>query len=267
MITSGESVASSVERAVATGLDAVALKPAEVDVSRAAGLPFDAVVIDWEGLEHFPDEQVLAGLARTADVRVTTPVRADGFDPLGDDGLAEHIPDSVNRVLVAGHPAYLSDAEQSRSVAPRLGAAANVFPEAWVGTESVERIALATGNGQFELLGPSTRRDARALRAAGFEGELAVYAPTVLTEDVDARLDALGGYVSRRPKVARALPDGAATDGSATGRTREVLLAAIHDFALAGGLETVCKQIQELKAAGVDTVVGYPARGLGEFGV
>lgn len=266
MLTSDESADSGVERAIATGIDAVALKPAECDVSRAANLPFDDVVIDWEGLEHFPGEKVLSALARTATVRVTTPVRADGFDPLGDDRLLAHIPEDVGRVLVAGHPAYLNKAEQSRAVAPRLGAAATQVPEAWVGTENVERIALATGNGQYELLTPSTRRDVRALRAAGFDGEIAVYAPTVLDDEEDALLDAVGGFVSRRPRIARALPDGSPTDASVTGRAREVLLAGIDDFALAGSVETVREQVEALKAVGVDTVVGYPARGLDTFG-
>ena len=267
MLSSDESIVLDVERATTTGLDAVALKPAEVDVSLAARLPFETVVIDWEGLEHFPAQKVLDGLARTATVRVTTPVRADGFDPLGDDRLLARIPDAVGRVLVAGHPAYLSEREQSRPVAPRLGAAAEAVPDAWVGTESVERIALATGNTQFELLSHSTRRDVRSLRAAGFDGELAVYAPTVPTADGDELLDAVGGYVARRPRVARQLPEGASTDASASGRAREVLLDGIADFALVGSVESVHEQVATLKAIGVDTVVGYPARGLDEFGV
>jgi hypothetical protein len=250
---------------VETGLDAAALKPAEVDLSRATDLPFDRLVVDWEGHEHAPDAGTLRALAGSAAVRVTTPVRADGFDPLGEDHLANELPDCVGRVLVAGHPAYLSPGEQDRAVSPRLGAAADATPDAWVGTEGVERLALATGNGQFELLSRTTAGDVRGLRAAGFDGDVAVYAPTVLTDDEDALLDAVGGYVSRRGPVAGALPEGAATDASATGRAREVLLAAIDDFALAGSPADVREQAAALRAAGVDYVVGYPARGLEEF--
>ncbi|MFC6905010.1 DUF7388 family protein [Halalkalicoccus tibetensis] len=248
-----------------TGLDAAALKPAECDVSRGTELPFDSLVIDYEGQRHLPERGVLAELAEERELYLTTPVRADGFDPLGDDSLLAELPEGAKRVLVAGHGAYLTEDERSRAVAPRLGAAAEADPDAWVGTEGVERLALATGAPQFELLGRSTERDLRALRAAGFEGEVAVYAPTVLTDDADEVLDALGGYVSRRRPVARALPEGAPTDAAATGRAREVLSAASGDFALVGDVEAVREQVGSLKAAGADTVVGYPARGIGEF--
>jgi len=253
---------SAVERA---GIDAVALKPTEHDLSRAADLAVETVAIDYEGREHLPDAETLAALADELDVRLTTPVRADGFDPLGDDAVVRRLPASVGRVLVAGHPAYLTDDEQSRAVAPRLGAAVEEDADAWVGTESVERTALATGATQFELLSRSTARDLNALRAAGFTGDVAVYAPTVLTDDEDAVLDAVGAYVSRRPPVARALPDDAATDSSATGRAREVLLAASDDFALTGTAETVREYVADLKSAGADLVVGYPARGIEAF--
>lgn len=253
------------ERARSTGLDAAALKPAECDVSRGTDLPFGTVVIDYEGRTHLPERGVLESLAAQKEVYLTTPVRADGFDPLGEDSLLERVPKGVHRVLVAGHGAYLSEAERNKAIAPRLGAAVEAAPDAWVGTEGVERPALATGAPQFELLDRSTPRALRALRAAGFEGEVAVYAPTVLTDDPDEVLDALGAYVARRRPVARALPEDAPTDASATARAREVLLAASSDFALVGTPESVREQVGTLREAGADTVVGYPARGIGEF--
>ncbi|MDL5361937.1 luciferase [Halalkalicoccus sp. NIPERK01] len=253
------------ERARSTGLDAAALKPAECDVSRGVDLPFETVVIDYEGRRHLPERGALEALAAEKEVYLTTPVRADGFDPLGDDSLLAALPGGVRRVLVAGHSAYLGEKEREKALAPRLGAAAEGAPGAWVGTEGVERLALATGAPQFELLGRSTPRDLRALRAAGFSGEIAVYAPTVLTEDPDAVLDALGAYVARRRPVASALPEGAPTDSSATDRAREVLLAASGDFALVGAPEGVRRQVAALREAGADTVVGYPARGIESF--
>ncbi|MFW5896064.1 MAG: DUF7388 family protein, partial [archaeon] len=123
------------------GIDAVALKPAEVDISRAVDLPASTLVIDYEGRENYPDVSTLRALAETATVRVTTPVRADGFDPLGDDSLAATIPEGVGRVVVAGNGAYLSEAESQRAVSPRFGEACERDPAAWVGTEGVERVA------------------------------------------------------------------------------------------------------------------------------
>ena len=244
------------------GIDAVALKPTEVSLGRAADLGASTLVVDYEGREAFPDAATLRALAEAAVVRVTTPVRTDGLDPLGDDSLVATIPDAVGRVLVAGHSAYLSDDECDRAVAPRFREARATDPDAWVGTEGVERIALATGATQFELLSRSTERDVGALRAAGFDGDLAVYAPTVLTDDEDEILDAVGAYVARRGPVRRALPDGAATDSSATGRARDVLSAASRDFAIVGDETAARKRVAALRDAGVDTVVGYPARGL-----
>lgn len=249
----------------ATGIDAAALKPAECDVARGAELPFDTLAIDYEGRDLLPDPETLSDLAAEKDVYLTTPVRADGFDPLGDDSLVDDIPDSVTRVLVAGHGAYLSEAEANRAVAPRFGAAREADPDAWVGTESVERTALATGGTQYELLSRTTERDLKALEAAGFDGGIAVYAPTVLSDDEDEILDAVGEYVSRRRPVAHALPDGAAVDASATGRARDVLLSAAADFALVGSTDDVAASADALKDAGADTVVGYPARGIEEF--
>ena len=258
MLTTGKTITE-------TGLDAAALKPAECDVSRAVELPFETVAVDYEGREHFPDEATLARIARQKEVRLTTPVRADGFDPLGDDARYEAIPEGVRRVAVAGHPAYLTDEERRRAVAPRLRSAVERDPTAWVGTEGVERLALATGATQFELLSRTTERDVRALRAAGFDGELAVYAPTVLTDDEDEVLDAVGGYAARRGPVVEAVPEGAATDRTATGRAREVLSKATRDYALVGTPAKVGERVRDLKAAGADLVVGYPARGIEEF--
>ncbi|WP_415380876.1 luciferase [Halosimplex sp. TS25] len=253
---------ATLERA---GIDAVAVKPAEVDVERAADLDVDALAVDYEGREHLPSPETLGSLAAEADVRVTTPVRADGFDPLGDDELANALPEGVGRVLVAGHRAYLTDAERERAVAPRLRAAAARSRDPWVGTEGIERIALAVGGTQFELLGPGTDRRLRSLRQAGFEGEVAVYAPTVLTDEDDAVLDALGAYAARRGPVRSALPDGAATDAGAGGRAREVLSQAVRDYGLVGDADSVPDRVAELRDAGADHVVGYPARGLDPF--
>lgn len=273
MLTSGRSVTD-------TGIDAVALKPTECDVSDAHALPIDRVVIDYEGREHLPDQETLIRLARHHEVKLTTPIRANGFDPLGDDSLARDLPANVDRVFVAGHRAYLDESEASRAIAPRLGAAVQQSTDAWVGTEGIERAALATGATQFELLSRTTERDVRTIRAAGFEGGIAVYAPTVLTDDEDAVLDAVGAYASRRKPVRDALAkasdtdsateqtvatDGIATDGSADGRTREILSAAARDYALVGTPDEVREQVETLREAGVDTVVGYPAQGLDAF--
>jgi len=258
MLTGGSVVAQ-------TGLDAAALKPAACDVSLAFDLPLDTVTIDYEGRENLPDFDLLAELAAEREVRLTTPVRADGFDPLGDDGLLAQVPDAVGHVLVAGHPAYLSEEERARAVAPRLGAARERVGEAWVGTEGIERIALAAGGTQYELLSRRTERELRSLRAAGLGDEVAVYAPTVLTDDEDEVLDAVGAYVARRRPVARALPDDAETDAAAAGRAREVLLKAAGDFALVGTPAEVGDRVARLKEAGADVVVGYPARGVEEF--
>lgn len=245
------------------GIDAVALKPAEVDLDRAAELSVDAVTIDYEGPEHVPDPGTLATLATDLSVRVTAPVRADGFDPLGEDDLLGVLSDVANTVLVAGHEAYLTEAEQARAVAPRLRAAAEQVADPWIGTEGIERLALAVGGTQFELLSATTERDVRALRAAGFQGDVAVYAPTVLSDDHDEILDAVGPYAARRQPVQRALPAGAATDSAATGTAREILLDSVAEYALVGDVDGVRERVGGLRDAGVDTVVSYPARGLG----
>lgn len=250
---------STVARA---GLDAIALKPTECDVSTATSIPVETLTIDYEGREHLPDPEVLETLSADANVLVTTPVRADGFDPLGDDSLLADLPASVSRVLVAGHPAYLTDDERTRAVAPRLGKAVERDPDAWVGTESVERIAMATGATQYDLLSRTSERELRALRAAGFDGDVAVYAPAVLSDDDDTVLDAVGAYVARRGPVAAALPDDATTNSRAAGRARDVLLEAAEDYALVGTETEIREQTDALREAGATTVVGYPARGL-----
>lgn len=247
------------------GIDAVALKPAEHDLEAALDLDVETVVVDYEGRDHMPDAATFEALADAYELLVTTPVRSDGFDPLGDDSFLESLPGSATRVLVAGNGAYLTDDERRRAIAPRLQAAREAAPGAWVGTEGIERVALAAGGTQFELLSRGTRSEVRALRTAGFEGEVALYAPTVLTDDPDETLDAVGGYVARRGPVRQALPDGAATDAGATGRAREVLLQAATDYALAGDVETVGERVAELEDAGIDRVVAYPARGLDAF--
>ncbi|MFT4885399.1 MAG: hypothetical protein ACI8U4_002924 [Natronomonas sp.] len=249
----------------ATGIDAVALKPAEVDVGDALDLDAEAAVIDYEGRERLPDAETLAALDDAYDLYVTTPVRADGFDPLGDDSLFDRLPDDATRVLVAGNGAYLTESEARRAIAPRLKAAREAAPDAWVGTEGIERVALATGSTQFELLSRGTESEVRAIRKAGFDGDIALYAPTVLTDDPDETLDAIGGYVSRRGPVREALPDDAATDATAEGRAREILLKAATDYALVGDVGTVADRVADLEAAGIDRVVAYPARGLDAF--
>lgn len=123
---------------------------------------------------------------------MTVPVRVDGFDPLGDDSRWADLPAGADVALVAGNPAYLTKAEQSRRLAPRLDAGIERAPDARVGTEGIERLALATGATQFELFVPDTERWVRHRREARFERDIVVYAPTVLTDDEDALLDPRG---------------------------------------------------------------------------
>lgn len=248
-----------------TGIDAVAVKPTECDLSRAFDLPVDTVAVDYEGRGHLPDVETLRELAARSTVRLTTPVRADGFDPLGDHRLDDRLPEGVRRVLVAGHDAYLTPEERGRAIAPRLGAARERHPHAWVGTEGIERLALAAGGTQYELLSRTTLGDLRALRKAGFDGEVAVYAPTVLTDDDDEVLDAVGAYVARRRPVSRRLPEDAPADSRASGPAREVLLSAASDYALVGTPSEIRERVGRLEDAGVTTVVGYPADGLDAF--
>lgn len=247
------------------GFDGVALKPTEVDLLRSRELDVDTLTVDYEGADAVPDPDALAALARERPVRVTTPVRATGYDPLGDGSRVAALPDGVGRILVAGNGAYLTPEESRRAVAPRLAAAVRAATEPWVGTEGIERLALAAGGTQYDLLSASTERDARALRAAGFDGELAVYAPTVLSGDPDVILDAVGAYAARRGQVAKRLPDGAPTDSTATGDVRETLLEGCRTYALGGSPDAVAGRIERLREAGVDWVISYPARGLDPF--
>lgn len=248
------------------GLDGVAVKPAEQDLGRVQEFPAEVtVVVDYEGAEHVPDAGTLSALAGDRTVRVTTPVRADGFDPLGDRSRAADIPETVGRVLVAGHEAYLNPAERSRAVAPRLRAAAVDCADPWVGTEGVERLALATGHTQFELLSGTTGHEVRALRAAGFDGDIAVYAPVVLSDEENRVLNAVGAYAARRNSVTSDLPANAPTDSRAGGGARDVLLAGCREVALCGEPSSVREQVASLRDAGADLVIGYPAGGLEEL--
>lgn len=243
-------------------VDGLALKPTVIDLSAVRDYGVDTLVIDYEGTAAMPDADTLTELSGLASVRVTTPVRGTGFDPLGDDRRARALPSTVDRVLVAGHPAYLEAEERKRAVAPRLLAAAESHPTAWVGTEGVERAAYATGLTQFELLSKTTERTVMTLVGGAVDLSIAVYAPIVPTTDEDRILDAIGEYVARRPRVSRGLPDDAATDSLATGSTRERLLAAASDAALVGSGDQIEQRVQQLRSVGVDTIIGYPALGL-----
>jgi len=249
----------------ALGVDAVAIKPTEFDVARVRAFPLDSVTIDYEGRSAVPDRDVLASLADTVTVRLTIPIRVDGFDPLGDDHLRSSLPDAIGQVLVAGHAAYLNSAERARAFSPRLAAALDDASNPWVGTEGVERVAMATGETQFDLLSATTLRDARCLEALNAECELAVYAPTVLTDDEDAILDAVGSYAARRSTVESELLADCALDSSASGPARESLLAACRSVALCGSPASVSTRLDALRTAGVDHLVAYPARGVERF--
>ena len=257
---------TSQDELLETGLTGVALKPTEVDLSTVDELPLPVAVIDFEGIDHLPTRATLDRLADQIDLRVTAPVRADGFDPLGDDSAFGRIPAGVNHVLVAGNPAYLSRGERQRAIAPRFGAALDRARDPWIGTENVERLALATGAGQFELLGPTTERDFRGLRRAGFDGHLAVYAPTVLSADDDVVLDAVGAYLARREPVREQLPREARTDHRAAGQIRQTLLDAAAEYVIAGGTLEIRERVATLQDAGADSVIAYPAEGLEGFG-
>jgi len=244
------------------GIDAAAIKPTEVAVERAHELDVETLTVDYEGQAAVPDPDVLRELAGPFDVRVTAPVRADGFDPNGDDHLHATLPESVGEVLVAGHPAYLTNHEQQRAVAPRLSTAAERASHPWVGTDGIERLALAVGYTQYELLAPETASAVRALRVAGTEESIALYAPVVLSTEEDTILDAVGEYAARRQRVRERLPADAPRDSNATGDARSELLRGCRAYALVGDSEDVAEQVAELEAAGVDQIVGYPARGL-----
>lgn len=247
----------------AAGFDAVAVKPTKADPRRVARRFEGTVVLDFEGVDHLPDPGTIETIGADRGVVTTLPVRVDGFDPLGDDRLLDTYAAIARPAFVAGNAAYLEAHERRRGVAQRLRVALDRHPTAWVGTEGIERVALSTGATQYELLSSRTAREMRAMRAAGFTGDIVVYAPTVLSEDDDVALDALGGYVARRRPVAERLPAGADTDAEATGRTREILVSAIDDYAVVGSAAEVADRLATLRKAGVTTVVGYPAGGRG----
>ncbi len=242
-------------------IDAVAVKPAESELTTVLDLDIDRVIVDYEGNEHIPAAATLAVVADSHDLFVTTPVRVDGYDPLGDDRLLADLPANTTRVLVAGNPAYLTDQELQRAIAPRLKAARKQAPNAWVGTEGIEPLARSIGGTQFEILGPSTATDVRQLRDSGFDGDIAVYAPTVLTTDPDGVLDAIGRYIARRDPVRAAIPEATPVHAAASGRVRETLLKAAPDYALVGDIDTIQRRITTLRDAGVSHIVAYPATG------
>ncbi len=240
-----------------SAIDTVAVKPAETSLASAPINAIDRLVIDFEGVEHVPSRETLRSLTEACEVVLTIPIRADGFDPLGDNHRYEALPDSIRPAFVAGHPGYLSSRECDRDIAPRLHAALEGEPDAWVGTEGIERLALAIDAIQYELLAKHTAETVRSLRTVGFDTPIAVYAPTLVTDTDGAALDAFGEYVARRRPVAAALPEGARTDRRAQGRAREVLLRAIDDFAIVGDRSTVEARVASLREAGVTTVVHY----------
>lgn len=248
------------------GLDGVALKPTECDLRAAVdALDPGLVAVDYEGAASVPDRETLAALAAGRSLYVTAPVRADGFDPHGDDAGFERVPRAAGLVLVAGNAAYLDETERGRAVAPRLRAALDAYDREatpWVGTEGIERLAMAAGGVQYDLLGRRTESELRALRTAGYDGRIAVYAPTLVTGVEDEVLDALGGYVARRRPVRAALPEDCPTDARADGGARDTLLTAAEDYALVGDVRTVRERVENLHAAGADLVVGYPAGGV-----
>ncbi len=244
------------------GFDGVALKPTEVAIEEAHSLDVDTVVIDYEGNEHVPEYDQLRELTESVNVRLSIPIRADGFDPLGNDELTQSIPADISPVFVAGNAAYLTAEEQQRAITPRLKTSAQSSTDPWVGTEGIERIALAIGGTQLELLSQSTKNEVRALRKAGYDGDIAVYAPTVLSEDTDTILDELGAYAGRRNTVRRKLPNDASLGSSISGDPRRTLVAACRAYGLTGTPDVVSQQVDSLRDAGVDYVVAYPAQGL-----
>lgn len=241
------------------GIDALAVKPTKVDITRIDRSPFDELLIDYEGTDSLPSLSTLERLAADGAVRQTVPVRATGFDPLGDDRHLQAIGDVTELSLVAGHPAYLDHTERRRAIGPRLGAAMDQFDDCWVGTEGIERLALATDAVQYELLSPTTTSTVASLRAAGMDVEVAVYAPVVPTDDEDVALEALGSYLARRASVAADLKGDQSPGAAVTGSDREVLLDALDGYALWGTTAEIADSIQSLRDAGVTHIVGYHA--------
>jgi len=202
MLTGREAVARA-------GIDAVALKPAECDVSRAANSPIDRVTIDYEGREHLPDAETLDRLAAEAELYVTTPVRADGFDPLGDDSLIDKIPDPPPAGCSWRATARTSRrTSRRRAVAPRLGAARAARRPRRVGRHGASSASRwRRGGTQFELLSLSVDRSRRAWAPRRrVRRRIAVYAPTVLTDDEDVVLDAVGASSPAPPPAGPRAP-------------------------------------------------------------
>lgn len=252
---------TQLETIEAVGFDALAVKPSHTDPSRVKSSPFDRFIIDFEGTEHYPSVSLIRELQASTNVRLTIPVRVDGFDPLGNRDYLDVLPQETKVVLVAGNPAYLSQAELNRRIAPRIGEVASEFTDVWVGTEGIPLIALATDATQFFLLSPESRNTVKAIRSAGYEGTIAVYAPTVISDDRNTILDAIGPYTARRDRVRRELkhPDSITDLDSGD---RKVLLRAIQEFALTGSVPEINEQIQSLKNQGIDTVVSYLPTGI-----
>lgn len=240
-------------RIAEAGFDGIALKPTTQPPDSVDPTAVDSLVIDFEGDDSLPSPDAVAETAAHTTVVVTTPVRSDGFDPLGDDRLFAAYAPHARFALVAGNGAYLHPHERRRAIAPRLAEAIERYPDALVGTEGIERIALATGAAQFELLGPRTASLIRGLRAAGFTGDIAVYTPAAVTDDRQAAIDWLSGYLRRRRPVQRALDN--AGDSSDEQR---VLDQALDNFALVGDTATVNRRIDSLKAVGATAVIGHP---------
>lgn len=234
------------------GFDGIAIKPASQTIDLCSP-ETDRVVIDYEGETHLPSPAIVDDLVDKTEVVLTAPVRADGFDPLGDDSRLTSYDAEVGFAFVPGNGAYLDDRARSRAIAPRLAAALDRQPDAWVGTEGIERLALATGATQYELLAPRTGAALDALRTAGFDGSFVVYAPTVLTADRERALDALAGYLRRRRSVKRSL-----SDASTASARRDILLDAMDAYAIVGDRQAAIERIDALKAAGASAVIGHP---------
>lgn len=239
------------------GFDGIAIKPKERSLTSIEPSQIDRLVFDFEGMEHLPTPMTIQQLAEETEVILTAPVRHDGFDPLGDDDWFTRFEPFAKFAIVAGNRAYLDTVASKRAIAPRIGAARTRFPDAWIGTEGIERLALATGATQYELLSGGSEQVINGLRAAGFEGTIAIYAPTMITEDRTAALNQLAGYLKRRKPVARVIE---AQAGNVE-ETGEVLDRVLDQYALVGPPATIEQRIVELKTAGADLLIAYPVGG------
>ncbi len=242
------------------GFDALAVKPRDTDLSQIPSTPVNNVVIDFEGREHYPSNTTIRSLQETTNLRVTLPIRVDGFDPLGNREYLDSIPPETKVVLVAGNPAYLTENELDRSIAPRIGTAVDKFANAWIGTEGIPLIALATTAPLFFLLSPQSKRTIQQIRSVGYEGTIAVYAPTLITEDTDTLLETLGPYTLRRDPVRHKLESTSLS--SLNPEDQEILIRETQKYALTGSVSAINSQISHLKNHGVDKVVSYLPTGL-----